>query len=129
MSIKGEGVLIHRNDPGCVAGVAVAFADEPSAREALGLLGSTWTLDPKRPYQVVWHGDRLALEVLIAKFKTWGLRIKPCGEPTCAGQCADAEIDHRRHSEKVGARFHIVLEGASTLAPLGRTVRVNYLNS
>jgi hypothetical protein len=125
MGIVGEGLLVHHSDPDCVAGIALAFSDASTALEALVVLGEGWTVDPERSYQVIWHGGQQALEALIERLKTFRLRIQPCGVLTCAGQCVGAEINNRKHPEKYGVRFQADLS-ASTLAPLGRTVRIDY---
>jgi hypothetical protein len=107
-TVKGVGILCHKFYGEYSAVIAMQFADEAMAKDAIKTLGTPWKVGQKSANVLVWSGGRDALEDIKLKFKeSYGLKVVPCGMKHCKHQCKNAEIDNLNHSVDYGATFEI----------------------
>ncbi len=105
--VTAKGMLVHRFWGTYSAGIALEFASEAHARDALVTLGAPWKQGEKCREALVAFVESDALDDIKARFAAWGLTITPCGRKHCKHQCRDAPIDNVNHSIDRGANFSV----------------------
>jgi hypothetical protein len=111
-TVKAVGVYQHHFYGEYLGTIVLRFTDEQCAADALKTLNGSkvelnqfWLLGKKSGNVLCWTGN--TIELMKDRFKTFNLRILPCGSLHCSDQCKNAEIDNVNHSVDLGATFEI----------------------